>query len=116
MRIDREYHNIFGKLGAVMTAREGAFEFNENASLEENLSAFGSHISQLDAALAADLCDRFPILLDGKYKVEEIWDRLLDICVTPPATEAVATAQEQTAAANPNAPAVVQSCPLRPQP
>lgn len=114
MRIDREYHNIFGKLGAVMTAREGAFEFNENASLEENLSAFGSHISQLDAALAADLCDRFPILLDGKYKVEEIWDRLLDICVTPPATEAVATAQEQTAAANPNAPAVVQSLPTPP--
>ncbi|KXV59863.1 hypothetical protein AD948_07285 [Acetobacter senegalensis] len=94
-----------------MTARENTFEFNENANLEENLSAFKSHISQLDAALAAYLCDRFSLFLDRNYKIEEIWDRLLDICVTPPAAEAVGAVHEQTAAANPNTATIVQSLP-----
>lgn len=94
-----------------MTVQGAAFAFDENASLEENLSAFGNYICQLDTALGKDLCSRFPILLEGKHKAEEIWDRLSDICATPVAAEADAAADGQPAAANANAPAAAQPLP-----
>lgn len=97
-----------------MAVQGAAFAFNENATLEENLSAFGSHISQIDAALVIDLCDQFPILLEGKHKAEEIWDRLFELCVTPPAAETNAATQVQTAVKNANVPAAAHSLPAPP--
>lgn len=67
-----------------MVAQAAAFEFDENASLDDNLSAFGSYIDQIDAALGADMRQKMSALLGGTYKADEVWDRLFEICAAPP--------------------------------
>lgn len=91
-----------------MAVQGGAFAFDENASLDDNIEAFGDYISQKDAALGAEMIDRFPALIDGNYKPEHIWDRLLEICITPPAEAEEAGSGEQGAAPPVAAPAAVQ--------
>lgn len=68
-----------------MAVQAATFAFDENASLDDNLSAFGDYISQLDLKLGAELRGQFTALLEGKYKADEVWDRLFDICAAPPA-------------------------------
>jgi len=95
-----------------MAKLEATFAFDENASLEDNLAEFGNYIVERDAALGAELRGRFPELLDGKHKAEDVWDRLLDICAMPPVAgdgdatgaataAAIAPAAAQQAAAPP---------------
>lgn len=67
-----------------MTAQAEGFAFDENASLDDNLSAFGDYIEQMDVALGVEMRKQFPVLLEGKYKPDEVWDRLFEIGAAPP--------------------------------
>lgn len=61
-----------------MAVQAEGFAFDENASLDDNLSAFGDYIDQMDAALGVEMRKQFPALLEGKYKADEVWDRLFE--------------------------------------
>lgn len=63
-----------------MAADGSAFAFDANASLEENLAAFGEYIDLLDSALSAEIRRAYSELVDGNYKTDQIWDRLFAIC------------------------------------
>lgn len=82
-----------------MAVQAAAFAFDENAGLDENLSAFGNYIVELDAPLGVELRGRFPELLDGKHQAEGVWNRLLEICATPPVAGDDAATGAATAAA-----------------
>lgn len=92
-----------------MSARGAMFAFDENASLDDNLTSFGEYIGQLDAALGAEMRGRLQALVDGNYKADEIWDRLLEICSAPPAAEDNVEGEDQSATGNVNAAATTQS-------
>lgn len=79
-----------------------AFAFDANASLEDNLSAFGEYIGQLDAALGAEIRGCSSALVDGNYKTDQIWDRLFAICnASPETSDKAGEGQDTVENANP---------------
>lgn len=96
-----------------MAVQAEGFAFDENASLDDNLSAFGDYIGQLDGALGADLQKQFPALLEGKHKADDVWDRLFAICAAPPAEDdGMGEVEIELAPANATAAAQPAAAPL----
>ncbi len=85
-----------------MTVQNAALVFDENGSLDDNLTAFREHISQLDGDLAADMRGRLQALLDDNYEPDEIWDQLLAVCEETPAADGDSEGAETDAAADGN--------------
>ena len=69
-----------------MPTPASAFAFDDNASVEDNLTRFGAHLAQSDAALGPELQHHFAKLLADTHDEEVIRDALFA------ATEPVATA------------------------
>lgn len=86
----------------IVAIQAAAFAFDENASLDDNLFAFGNYIDQIDAPLGADMRKQFSALLEGTYKADDVWDRLFEICAAPP-TEDKDTSEVEVAIAPTNA-------------
>lgn len=96
-----------------MAVQAEGFAFDENANLDDNLSAFGDYIGQLDGALGADLQKQFPALLEGKHKADDVWDRLFAICAAPPAEDdGMGEVEIELAPANATAAAQPAAAPL----
>ncbi len=81
-----------------MAIQAEGFAFDENASLDDNLSAFGDYIDQMDAELGVEMRGATFRRFEGKCKADEVWDRLFEICAAPPA-EVKNTSEVEVAAA-----------------
>jgi hypothetical protein len=68
----------------IMPGQNAAFEFDENGSFDANLSSFGDYIEQLEATIGLELRNQFEAIIDKTDSVEHIWERLADVCGTPP--------------------------------
>lgn len=91
-----------------MATQDTSFVFDENCDLDENLTAFGNYLEQLDAPLSLDLQACFHSLVDGTYEAEKLWDRFLDICTNPPTSTKTIEPEGQTTNVTGSAPAPAQ--------
>jgi hypothetical protein len=85
-----------------------AFAFDANASIEDNLVAFGKYIGHLDPALAAEIRGRYSEMVDGNFKTDQIWDRLFAICIASPEVADEAGEGRDIIVENANAPVAAQ--------
>lgn len=75
-----------------------AFGFDENASLESNLTKFKMHLGLHDAALSAQFTTFYPVLRDETYTSSTVWNAMFQAIL-----DAEAAAAQQTTAPTPAA-------------
>jgi hypothetical protein len=75
-----------------------AFGFDENATLESNLTKFKTHLGLHDAALSAQLTTFYPVLRDETYTSSTVWNAMFQAIL-----DAEAAAAQQTTAPTPTA-------------
>ena len=59
-----------------------AFGFDENASLESNLTKFKTHLGLHDAALSAQLTTFYPVLRDETYTSSTVWNAMFQVVLS----------------------------------